>query len=52
VLLGERVGKRRPRDEPALHDDFAQTVPRLRLFRERLRKLLLAEEARSDQDSA
>jgi hypothetical protein len=52
VLLGERVGERRPRDEPSLHDDLTQPASRLRLFLECLRELLLAEEARSNQDPA
>jgi hypothetical protein len=52
VLLGQRVGERRPRDEPALHDDLAQAAAGLRLLFECLPKLLLVEKACSDQDPA
>ena len=52
MLLSEGIGERRAGDEPALDDDLAQAAARLRLLLEGLGKLILAEEARSDQDPA
>jgi hypothetical protein len=52
VLLCERVRKRGPGDEAALDDDLAQATAGLRLLLEDLRKLLLGEEAGSNQDPA
>jgi len=52
VLFGECIGERRARDESALDNDLAQAAARLLLLLEGLGKLLLAEEARSNQDPA
>ena len=52
VLLGERVGKRGPGDEAALHDDLAQAPAGLRLLLESQRELLLVEEAGGDENPA
>jgi hypothetical protein len=52
VLLCKGVRERRPGNEAALDDDLAQASPSPPLFLECLRKLLLAEEAGGNEDSA
>ena len=52
MLLGKRVGERRPRDEAALDDDLAQAPASPRLLFESLGKLLLVEEAGGNEDPA
>ena len=52
MLLGERVGERRPRNEAALDDDLAQAPAGPGLLFESLGKLLLVEEAGGNEDPA